>query len=103
MRAGSSTFRTLLVGLAVRASRASSSSRSSCVFSQRANLREMLLGRFADQYVVVMPTRMGGNGDPDVLAHGAPQGSRDQGVTGSAFPPWQFQGSRSRYSLSTGR
>jgi putative ABC transport system permease protein len=101
VRAGSSALRTLLVGsqfalasfLVVAVV---------VVFSQRANLREVLLGRFADQYVVVIPTRVGGNGDPDVLATELRKGAGIKGVTAAAFPPWQFQGNRSRYSLSPG-
>ncbi len=101
VRAGSSTLRTLLV--------CSQFALASflvvavvVVFSQRANLREMLLGRFADQYVIVMPARAGGNGDPDVLAAELRREAGIKGVTASAFPPWQFQGSRSRYSLRPG-
>jgi putative ABC transport system permease protein len=72
------------------------------LFSQRANLRETLLGRFSDQYVIVSPSRPGGNGDPNVLATELRKAVGIKGITGSAFPPWQFQGSRSRYSLSPG-
>jgi len=101
VRAGSSTLRTLLVGsqfalasfLVVAVV---------VLFSQRANLRETLLGRFSDQYVIVLPSRPGGNGDPNVLATELRKAVGIKGITGSAFPPWQFQGSRSRYSLSPG-
>jgi len=99
MRAGSSALRRLLVGsqfalasfLVVAVI---------VLFSQRANLRETLLGRFADQYVIVFSTSP--RIDPDVLATELRKGTGIKGVTGFSFSPWQFAGSRPRYSLSPG-
>src|SRR6185369_15547917 len=87
MRAGSSALRRLLVG--------SQFALASflvvafiVLFSQRANLRETLLGRFADQYVIVFSTSP--RIDPDVLATELRKGTGIKGVTGFSFSPWQF-------------
>ena len=100
MRVGSSGLRRLLVGsqfalasfLVVAVV---------VLFSQRADLRQTLLGRFADQYVFVWPGTSAGI-DRDVLATELRKGTGIKGVTGFGFPPWQFQGSRPRYSSSPG-
>jgi putative ABC transport system permease protein len=100
MRTGSSALRMLLVG--------SQFALASflivavvVLFSQRADLRETLLGRFTDQYVFVWPVTPGGI-DPEVLATELRKGPGIRGVTRFGFAPWQFQGSRPRYSSSPG-
>ncbi|HEX5047201.1 MAG TPA: FtsX-like permease family protein [Gammaproteobacteria bacterium] len=102
MRVGSGVMRTLLVG--------SQFALASflvfavvIVYAQRDNLRETLLGRFADPYLIVVPQGQGLAGvDPNVVTAEVRKVSGVKAVTFSAQFPWQFQGSRLRFSASPG-
>ncbi len=67
-----------------------------CVLlTQRETLRERLLGRFSDQYVIVMHHPFQADGlDADVISRELSSGPGIVGVTDSFGMPWQFVGSR---------
>jgi putative ABC transport system permease protein len=103
MRSGRGIFRTLLVGsqfalasflvLAVIV-----------VHAQRGLLRDALLGRFADQYVIVFPevTSPTIAADLDVVAAELKKAPGVKAVTATGTYPLQFSGSRPRWSSHPG-
>lgn len=73
------------------------------VYSQRDNLRETLLGRFADPYVLVMPDGPGvATGAPEVVAAELLKSPGVKAVTTTGTMPWQFAGSRPVFSAALG-
>ncbi|HET8699026.1 MAG TPA: FtsX-like permease family protein, partial [Gammaproteobacteria bacterium] len=102
MRSGSGVFRTLLVSSQFALA-------SLLVFAvmvvhaQRGLLRDALLGRFADQYVIVLPDPANpGAGDLDAVAAELAKAPGVKAVTATGTYPLQFTGSRPRWSSRPG-
>ncbi|HET8698550.1 MAG TPA: FtsX-like permease family protein [Gammaproteobacteria bacterium] len=73
------------------------------VYAQRDNLHETLLGRFADPYVIVLPGSQAPTGiDLDVVGTELKTAPGVKAVTTTGNFPWQFAGSRQRYSARPG-
>ncbi|HET8697483.1 MAG TPA: FtsX-like permease family protein, partial [Gammaproteobacteria bacterium] len=73
------------------------------VYAQRGLLRDALLGRFADQYVIVLPDPSNpGAGDLDVVAAELAKAPGVKAVTATGTYPLQFTGSRPRWSSRPG-
>ena len=97
MRAGPKFLRTLLVGSQFAVASLLIAT-VVVVFAQRDNLREALLGRFTDQYVIVFPPPPGATPlDPAVVAAELMNSPGIKGVTNGPYP-WQFAGSRAQYA-----